>query len=155
MISKRICKKGVVSTPIHVRFWKHFQSDANGCWEWQGALSAAGYGRIVRPGSAATSAPAHRVSWELHNGPIPDGLCVCHKCDNRKCVRPDHLFLGTQGDNNRDRDAKGRSRGGNSDKTHCKNGHEFTPDNIYTRANGGRLCRLCTCAYVRARRRAA
>ena len=65
------------------------------------------YGMISVKGK---SWPAHRLSWTLAYGPIPEGMCVCHHCDNPPCVRPDHLFLGTRADNNRDRDQKGRHR---------------------------------------------
>ena len=69
----------------------------NGCWEWDGTIRS-GYGRFSKDGKMKT---AHRVSWEIHNGPI-NGLLVLHKCDNKCCVNPEHLFLGTQRDNVRD-----------------------------------------------------
>jgi hypothetical protein len=83
----------------------------DGCWPWRGDCSDSGYGRI-RVGSAADGTRrmelAHRVKWRITFGDIPDGLDVLHKCDNPPCCRPDHLFLGTNADNMRDRDAKGR-----------------------------------------------
>lgn len=87
------------------RFWARVQK-GDGCWEWQGTRIAHGYGRL-RVGSERVL--AHRYSWRITNGPIPAGMSVLHRCDNPPCVRPDHLFLGTQLDNNRDRSAKGRS----------------------------------------------
>lgn len=75
------------------------------CWGWRGYADKDGYGTVKHAGRPLR---AHRFSWEIHNGPIPEGLCVCHKCDNPGCVRPDHLFLGTSADNMHDRDAKGR-----------------------------------------------
>jgi hypothetical protein len=87
------------------RFWPKVKK-GEGCWEWHGALSS-GYGhfwdgnRIVQ---------AHVFSWKEANGEIHDGLFVLHECDNRPCVRPDHLFLGTAGDNIRDAVSKGRNR---------------------------------------------
>lgn len=81
----------------------------NGCWPWIGRLSHVGYGQIKQH---YRTRHAHRVSYELNVGPIPEGMLVCHRCDNRQCVNPDHLWLGTFGDNNRDRNAKGRQRGG-------------------------------------------
>ena len=78
------------------------------CWVWFGSKIKCGYGNIYTgPGRTETKL-VHRVSWELHHGPIPEGMLVCHECDNPPCVRPEHLFLGTDKDNNDDCMAKGR-----------------------------------------------
>jgi hypothetical protein len=80
------------------------------CWEWPGARDKKGYGVLqYRSGGITRGMKAHRIAWEAVNGPIPDGLCVCHHCDNPPCCNPAHLFLGTYTDNNRDRAAKGRT----------------------------------------------
>ena len=81
---------------------------SDGCWLWTGNLMNKGYGTI-RIGR--TTHRVHRVAYQELVGPIPVGLFVCHRCDVRNCVRPDHLFLGTALDNNRDRVAKGRTQG--------------------------------------------
>jgi len=90
------------------RFWKHTET-STGCWEWQGAISGGRYGHLW---IAGRNVYAHRIAWALHYGPLKKGQLVLHKCDNPKCVNPDHLFLGTHQDNMDDCVKKGRSARG-------------------------------------------
>lgn len=94
---------------VEERFWSKVNKSslATACWLWIASTDSNGYGvshnslKVVK---------AHRHSWELHNGPIPKGMCVLHHCDNPPCIRPDHLFLGTHADNALDKVKKGRQR---------------------------------------------
>lgn len=138
---------------IEDRFWSKVRKD-DGCWEWTASVNRRGYGWLHFGGKVERKAlKAHRVSWEIHNGPIPDGLWVLHKCDNPRCVRPDHLFLGDRTDNMRDCAAKGRiSTVGKSRLTHCKRGHDFTPENTLRNKDGHRRCAICAQAMRAANR---
>lgn len=121
------------------RFWALVEK-TDSCWLWTGSTWDHGYGEFKVLGERVL---AHRYSYELANGPIPDARLVCHKCDVPLCVRPDHLFLGTAGDNNRDAAAKGRARNQNKGKANCKRGHEFTEENTHRHPDGRRECRAC------------
>ncbi len=95
------------------RLLRHISVAANGCWEWTG-VRRYGYGKFhetVERGRPRRQVLAHRRSWELHNGPIPGGMHVLHRCDNPPCINPAHLFLGTPADNMRDKMFKGRAGG--------------------------------------------
>jgi hypothetical protein len=131
------------------RFWAKV-AVGPGCWEWT-AGTQYGYGRFVLGGRTFK---AHRLSYEISVGVIPDGLKVLHHCDNPPCVNPAHLFVGTHADNVRDREAKGR---GNSvpasdahrSQEHCPNGHPYDQANT-SHYRGQRKCRTCASARMRA-----
>jgi hypothetical protein len=104
-----MARYGPKPTSPQERFWKHVTPGTpDECWEWQGARTL-GYGAIY-DGERGWPVKAHRVSWELHVGPIPDGRNVLHRCDNPPCVNPHHLYLGSHADNARDRATRGRGR---------------------------------------------
>lgn len=130
----------------HPRFIKFVSIDeVDSCWNWKGATVGFGYGHYW---NGTKNVRAHRFVYEFAFGKIEDGLCICHKCDNPKCVNPLHLFAGTQSDNMKDCYAK--KRDGlflyvqyQKSKQYCNNGHEYTDDNSFIRPNGYRECRIC------------
>lgn len=105
-------KMGVYATPIAERLWKRVaKGDPESCWLWTGSVCSDGYGTIGTTGNGIGGdkvVGVHRVAYEAEFGPIPVGMCVCHKCDNPRCCNPAHLFLGTVRDNVYDCIAKGR-----------------------------------------------
>lgn len=115
-----------------------FVTDKTSCWLWTGYISNNGYGQSHFNGKFSS---AHRTSWMIYNGKIPKGLQVNHKCDVRNCVRPDHLFLGTQKDNMQDASRKGRMR--EQKKTQCPRGHSLSGENLIIKKEGSRACREC------------
>jgi len=103
-----------VDDKTYQRFMSKVSKDQCGCWIWTGSIRTASrannlvYGSICLNGKVKL---AHRASWEIHNGTIPDGKIICHSCDNPKCVNPEHLWVGTQKDNIQDAWRKGRGKG--------------------------------------------
>lgn len=111
-----------------------------GCWEWTACQINTGYGRIWEGGRRGKSLLAHRVSYELFVGQIPDGLTLDHLCRVRHCVNPLHLEPVT----GRENTLRGEGPAAvAARKTHCDSGHEFTPENTYIARNGTRKCRTC------------
>ena len=98
-------------TELRKRFESKFKLEPfSGCWLWTGGIRAGGYGNMYIDYRSPIYQLAPRVAWRLYRGEIPEGLRVLHRCDVQSCVNPDHLFLGTQADNVKDMEAKGRRR---------------------------------------------
>lgn len=126
-------KRGPTVPPMPWHFWNKV-AIGDGCWEWQANRVGGKYGQFIRDGIPRQ---AHRVAWEITFGPIPEGILVCHHCDNPPCCRPDHLFLGTNKDNSQDMVGKGRHK--EQRKTSCPKGHPL--DGRLT--SGKRYCLTC------------
>jgi len=159
MHAARVRRRGSIEKvnglPLGVRLDRGYRVELSGCWEWIGAKSPEGYGRIGK-------VYAHRFAYEREHGPLAKGLFVCHTCDNPGCVNPAHLFAGTPTDNVRDMIQKGRSVKQREEqgiaypqrhdsslwvrkprRTHCARGHEYTPENVFITKDGKRRCRTC------------
>jgi hypothetical protein len=134
------------------RFWgRVFVRGVDECWEWQAATSGKGYGKMCTDYRYDAT---HRIAYRAFHGNIPNDLIVMHKCDNRLCVNPSHLFTGTVKDNADDMMRKGRGRNGfgptqyaqpkepKPPATHCRKGH-LLDGNSYVSAKGWTVCRIC------------
>lgn len=133
------------------RLWNRTKRDPEtGCLEWQGATYPNGYGAIKVDGKVMGT---HRLSYTLTKGEIPEGLFVCHTCDNRLCIEPSHLWAGTARENVLDMHEKGRYRCAMRERTHCNKGHEFDEENTYMKDVKGkppiRVCLTCRRDYDR------
>lgn len=144
----------ILEPAVARRFWAKVElNHETGCWKWRGAVNSRGYGQFALD---TVSKSAHRVSYQLHVGAIPEDLQLDHLCGNKRCVNPLHLEPVTAAENL----ARARAGGlihpslisqANAAKTHCKRGHPLAGDNLYTDPKGHRYCRQCKRAADRRR----
>ncbi len=118
----------------------HVVRGAEGCWFWTGTRKSTGYGQFW---NGHRTVQAHRWSWEQRNGPIPEGLEIDHLCKQRDCVNPRHLEVVTRGENVRRSSSGAATAAVHAARTHCREGHELTPENTYVPQPGWRRCRTC------------
>lgn len=130
------CGSKASSLPIAAALY-HYEVAPNGCWLWTAGTNGVGYG-VIGP------VLAHRASFEAYNGPIPTGMLVCHHCDTRPCIRPDHLFLGTYADNTADMLAKRRHHSA----TPARVGSRLTEADIRTIRNSEKMGRDLAAQYA-------
>lgn len=130
------------------RFWSRVAITPS-CWLWTGTVGSHGYGVIKIGGRAGPVLLTHRVVYEWLVGPIPDGLTIDHLCRRTLCCNPQHL----EAVSTRTNTLRGTSPSAiNARKTHCKGGHEFTPENTYLSKKGHRTCKTCHVAWLKASR---
>ena len=136
-------------TPLEERFWAKVEK-TDGCWEWRGGKTTAGYGHIfIKRSPKRVVEYSHRLSYVWAKGPIPDGLEIDHLCHNRACVNPAHMEAVTHVENMRRSAPKGYGEFQHK-KTHCPQGHPYDQDNTkITRGGRGRACRICARASFR------
>ena len=137
----RLEEMSLTNDGVVARFWAKVDKLDNGCWVWMASRYTDGYGKFAL--THAKSVRAHRFAYELEVGPIPEGLVIDHLCRVPLCVNPSHLEPVTNLENIR--------RGARANQTHCKNGHEFTPENTYRppATPNTRQCRECARAATR------
>ncbi len=141
-----------VPPTLSARVWQRVQiADSDSCWLWTGTLTGTGYGVLGYKGSSIL---AHRAVFSLfHNREIGEGLFILHSCDNPPCCNPSHLREGSHADNMRDKVDRGRTSRYHSQRTHCRNGHKYTPENTTHFMSDGYRCRQCrTCGRIRSLR---
>lgn len=133
---------------LEQRFWKKVEKGSE-CWLWTGGIKSKEhpYGKMF---VGKKYQRAHRISWELHNGSIPEGMHVLHKCDNPRCVRPDHLFLGNHAQNMEDMISKGRKKACSGEAWHKAHAGTFqTGDNHYLRKDPSKAKRGEECLWTK------